>query len=178
MRTYYITNPPVMWNFKYTKNTIYCKNAFQTYACFLICVCSVSLKELLVSQVTQLEEQTIRLKEEAIHNHKEHSSISEELLRTKEQLEVNQSWLSNAHSELEAIKGELVLQKQAVEFIQQEADLRLDARLKEQQSNLEEEFQLSLSNLQKEKEKIKNELRSEIEKVSSEKRNVEVCVFQ
>ena len=127
--------------------------------------------------MTQLEEQTIRLKEQANKSKKEHSSINEELLRTKQQLEINQSQLSDAHSELDIIKGELLSQKQVVESFQQEAGLRLDARLKEQQSNLEEEFQLSLAKLQEEKGKIESELRNEIEQVSSEKRNFEVCTY-
>jgi len=133
------------------------------------------LKELLVSQVTQLEKQTIRLKEEAIKSNKEYSSISEELSKTEQLLEVNQSQLSEAHSELDVIKEELISHKQAVESFQQEAGFRLDAKLKEQKSNLEEEFQASLATLLEEKSKTENELRNEIEQVSSQKRNFEVC---
>ena len=130
--------------------------------------------------MTELEEQTIRLKEDAVQGHKNYSTINDELTQTKQQLEVNQSQLTQAHSELDVIKGELLSQKQATESIQQEMNASqqaFDAKLKEQQSSLEEQFQLSLAKIHEEAEKTESELKSKIDQVTSDKENMKVCVF-
>lgn len=130
--------------------------------------------------MTELEEQTIRLKEEAVQSHKNYSTINEEFTKTKLELEISQSQLTQAHSELDVIKGELLSQKQATESLQQEMSINqeaFDVKLKEQQSSLEEQFQLSLAKLQEETGKMENELKSKVDQVLSEKENIEVQFY-
>lgn len=117
--------------------------------------------------MTELEEQTIRLKEDAVQSHKNYSIFNEEFTKTKQQLEISQSQLTQAYSELDVIKGELLSQKQANQGA-------FDAKLKEQQSSLEEQFQSSLAKLQEEAGKMENELKSKIDQVTSDKENMEV----
>jgi len=127
--------------------------------------------------VTELEEQTIRLKEDVVQSHKNYSNINEEFTKTKQQLEISQSQLTQAHSELDVIKEELLSQKQATESIQQEMNLNqeaFDAKLKEQQSSLEEQFQLSLTTLQEDTGKMESEFKNKIDQVTSDKENMEV----
>ena len=130
--------------------------------------------------MTELEEQTIRLKEDAVQIHKNYSTINDELTKTKQQLEVSQSQFTEAHSELDVIKGELLSQKQATESIQQEMNASQEAfddKFKEQQSSLEEQFQISLAKMQEEGGKMESELKSKIDQVISDKENMEVRVF-
>ena len=132
--------------------------------------------------MTELEEQTIRLKEDANQSHKSYSSINEEFTKTKLELEITQSQLTQAHSELDVIKGELLSQKQTTESLQQELTTNqevLDAKLKEQHSSLEEQFQLSLAKLQEEAGKMETDLKSKIDQLTSDKESIEViyCEF-
>ena len=126
--------------------------------------------------MTELEEQTIRLKEDAIQSHK-NSNINEEFTKTKQQLEISQSQLTEAHSEIDVIKRELLSHKQAVESLQHELSINqeaFDAKLREQQSSLEGQFQLSVGKLQEEARRMEIELKSKIDQVTSDKENMEV----
>ena len=126
--------------------------------------------------MTELEEQTIRLKEDAIQSHK-NSNINEEFTKTKQQLEISQSQLTEAHSEIDVIKRELLSHKQAAESLQHELSINqeaFDAKLREQQSSLEGQFQLSVGKLQEEARRMEIELKSKIDQVTSDKENMEV----
>ena len=127
--------------------------------------------------MTELEEQTIRLKEDAIQSHKNYSSIDKEFTKTKQLLEISQSQLTEAHSETDVIKAELLSQKQVTESLQHQLSTNqeaFDVKLKEQQSSMEEQFQLSITKLQEEAGRIEIELKSKIEQVTSDKENMEV----
>ena len=127
--------------------------------------------------MTELEEQTIRFKEEAIQSHIMYSTTDEELTKTKQQLEISQLQLNEAHSENDVIKAELLSKKQATESLQHELSVNqeaFDAKLKEQQSSLEEIFQLSVAQLQEVAGKTKIELKSKIDQVTTDKENMEV----
>jgi len=130
--------------------------------------------------VTELENQTIRLKEDATESHKSYSTINGEFTKTKQELEISRSQLTEAHSELDVIKEELLSQQQLTQSIQQEMSKNqaaFDVKLKEQQSNLEEQFELSLAKLQEEAGRMESELKSKIDQVTSDKENVEVFVL-
>ena len=134
--------------------------------------------------MTELENQTIRLKEDATESHKSYSTINGEFTKTKQELEISRSQLTEAHSELDVIKEELLSQQQLTQSIQQEMnknqaafDVKLKEQLKEQQSNLEEQFELSLAKLQEEAGRMESELKSKIDQVISDKENMEVFVL-
>ena len=125
----------------------------------------------------ELEEQTIRFKEDVIQSHKMYSTTDEELTKTKQQLEISQLQLNKAHSENDIIKAELLSKKQATESLQHELSVTqeaFDAKLKEQQSSLEKIFQLSETQLQEVAGRKKIELKSKIDQVTSDKENTEV----
>ena len=130
--------------------------------------------------MTELENQTIRLKEDANESHKSYSTINGEFTKTKQQLEISQSQLTKAHSELDVIKEELLSQQQLNQSIQLEmnkSQAAFDVKLKEQQSKLEEQFELSLAKLQEEAGRMESELKSEIDQIISDKENTEVLVL-
>ena len=130
--------------------------------------------------MTELENQTIRLKEDANESHKSYSTINGEFTKTNQQLEISQSQLTKAHSELDVIKEELLSQQQLNQSIQLEmnkSQAAFDVKLKEQQSKLEEQFELSLAKLQEEAGRMESELKSEIDQIISNKENTEVLVL-